>query len=84
MPPSATQRLRCVVALAASSLGAVQESGAEGEKRPQFVHTLNGSGLATPRVVIAIIEHYQQADGSVVVPDVLRPYLGGLEVITKA
>ncbi|MBI4297818.1 MAG: serine--tRNA ligase [Chloroflexi bacterium] len=49
--------------------------------RPQFVHTLNGSGLALPRVVIAILENYQQADGSVVVPQVLRPYMVGLEVI---
>ncbi|NWF71033.1 MAG: serine--tRNA ligase [Chloroflexi bacterium] len=51
-------------------------------KRPQFVHTLNGSGLATPRVIIAILENYQQADGSVRIPDVLRPYLGGAEVIS--
>ena len=50
--------------------------------RPQFVHTLNGSGLALPRVMIAIMENYQQADGSVVVPEVLRPYMGGLERIT--
>ena len=57
---------------------------AEGEKKPQYVHTLNGSGLATPRVIIAILENYQQADGSVIVPDVLRPYLGGLEVIEQA
>jgi len=49
--------------------------------RPQFVHTLNGSGLALPRVMIAIIENYQQADGSIVVPEVLRPYMGGVEVI---
>lgn len=57
---------------------------AKDQKRPQYVHTLNGSGLATPRVMIAIMENYQQADGSIVVPDVLRPYLGGLEVIGKA
>ena len=44
--------------------------------RPQFVHTLNGSGLALPRVVIAILENYQQPDGSVVVPEELRPYTG--------
>lgn len=56
----------------------------EGSKKAQFVHTLNGSGLATPRVMIAILENYQQADGSVVIPEVLRPYLGGAEVITKA
>jgi seryl-tRNA synthetase len=53
-------------------------------KKTQFVHTLNGSGLATPRVLIAILENYQQADGSVVIPDVLRPYLGGAEVIRKS
>jgi len=47
--------------------------------KPEFVHTLNGSGLALPRVMIAVLENYQQADGSVIVPDVLRPYMGGLE-----
>jgi seryl-tRNA synthetase len=45
------------------------------------VHTLNGSGLALPRVLIAVLETYQQEDGSVVVPDALRPYLGGEEVL---
>lgn len=45
--------------------------------RPEYVHTLNGSGLALPRVLIAVIENYQQADGSLVVPEVLRPYMGG-------
>jgi seryl-tRNA synthetase len=49
--------------------------------RPEYVHTLNGSGLALPRVVIAIMENYQQADGSIVVPEVLRPYMGGINVI---
>ena len=44
--------------------------------RPEFVHTLNGSGLALPRVIIALLENYQQPDGSVVVPEVLRPYTG--------
>ena len=53
----------------------------EGGGRPQFVHTLNASGLALPRVMIAIIENNQQEDGSIVIPDVLRPYMGGLEVI---
>jgi seryl-tRNA synthetase len=48
---------------------------AEGGK-PRFVHTLNGSGLAFPRIIAAILEHYQNADGSVTVPEVLRPYLG--------
>jgi seryl-tRNA synthetase len=49
--------------------------------RPAFVHTLNGSGLALPRVMIAVMENYQQEDGKIVVPDVLRPYTGGMEVI---
>jgi seryl-tRNA synthetase len=52
----------------------------EGAK-PEYVYTLNGSGLALPRIVIAILENNQQADGSVVVPEVLRPYMGGMETI---
>ena len=51
--------------------------------KPRFVHTLNGSGLAVGRTVMAILENYQQEDGSVVIPEVLRPYMGGLEVIKK-
>jgi seryl-tRNA synthetase len=46
------------------------------EAKPQFVHTLNGSGLALPRVLIAIMENYQQADGSILIPEVLQPYVG--------
>jgi seryl-tRNA synthetase len=53
-----------------------------GKDKPRFVHTLNGSGLALPRTLIAVLENYQQADGSIVVPAALRPYLGGLERIT--
>ena len=49
--------------------------------KPRFVHTLNGSGLALPRVMIAVMENYQQADGSIAIPEVLRPYMGGLDVI---
>lgn len=49
--------------------------------KPEFVHTLNGSGLAIGRTVAALLENYQQADGSVVIPEVLRPYMGGKEVI---
>jgi seryl-tRNA synthetase len=48
-----------------------------GKDKPQMVHTLNGSGLALPRVVIAVLENYQRADGSVEIPEVLRPYMGG-------
>ncbi len=51
--------------------------------RPQFVHTLNGSGLALPRVMIAILENYQQADGSILVPEVLQPFVGQ-KVITSS
>lgn len=49
--------------------------------RPEYVNTLNGSGLALPRIVIAILENYQQADGTVVIPEVLLPYMGGMTVI---
>ncbi len=49
--------------------------------KPRFVHTLNGSGLALPRVMITIMENYQQADGSIVVPEVLRPWMRGIKII---
>jgi seryl-tRNA synthetase len=52
-----------------------------GGSKPEFVHTLNGSGLAVGRTWIAVLENYQQADGSVIVPEALRPYMRGLEVI---
>lgn len=54
---------------------------AEGGKGTRFVHTLNGSGIAVGRALIAVMENYQNADGSITVPEVLRPYLGGVEVI---
>lgn len=53
----------------------------EAGSKPEFVHTLNGSGLAVGRTVVAILENYQQEDGSVVIPEVLRPYMGGMEKI---
>ena len=49
--------------------------------KTEFVHALNGSGLGLPRTLIAVLENYQQADGSVVIPKVLRPYMNGLEII---
>jgi seryl-tRNA synthetase len=52
-----------------------------GEGSPEFVHTLNGSALAVGRTLVAVIENYQQPDGSIVVPEALRPYMGGLELI---
>jgi len=54
----------------------------EPKAKPQFLHTLNGSGLAIGRTLVAILENYQQADGSVVIPEVLRPYMGGMEQIS--
>lgn len=53
----------------------------QGAKKPELLHTLNGSGLAVGRTLVAVLENYQQADGSVVVPEVLRPYMGGVERI---
>jgi seryl-tRNA synthetase len=53
------------------------------KEKPRFVHTLNGSALAVGRTLVAILEQYQREDGSVVVPEALRPYMGGLEVIRK-
>ena len=52
-----------------------------GGGKPAFVHTLNGSGLAAGRTTAAILENFQQEDGSVIVPEVLRPYMGGIEKI---
>lgn len=54
----------------------------DAKSKPEFVHTLNGSGLAVGRTFAAILENYQQADGTIVVPEVLRPYMGGLEKIS--
>ena len=53
----------------------------EPNAKPEYVHTLNGSGLAIGRTVLALLENYQQADGGVVIPEVLRPYMGGKEII---
>jgi seryl-tRNA synthetase len=52
------------------------------QNKPELLHTLNGSGLAVGRTLVAVLENYQQADGSVVIPEVLRPYMGGLERLT--
>ncbi len=53
----------------------------EGEKKPQLVHTINGSGLAVGRTLVALLENYQNADGTVTIPEALRPYMGGIESI---
>ena len=73
-----------------SNVGDFQARRANVKYRPnegsklRFVHTLNGSGLALPRTLIAILENYQLADGSVVVPEVLRPWMGGVDVIRES
>ncbi|MGH7057032.1 MAG: serine--tRNA ligase, partial [Acetobacteraceae bacterium] len=54
----------------------------DGGGPPRFVHTLNGSGVAVGRALVALMENYQQADGSIVIPKVLWPYMGGLQRIT--
>ena len=54
------------------------------DKSPRYVHTLNGSGVAVGRAMVAVLENYQEADGSVTIPEALRPYLGGLTRITRA
>jgi seryl-tRNA synthetase len=61
----------------------IRYKAAGGKGKSEYVHTLNGSGLAVGRTWLAILENYQQADGSVVVPQALRPYMGGLERIEK-
>lgn len=55
----------------------------EGEKQTRFLHTLNGSGLAVGRTLVAVLENYQQADGSVIVPEALAPYMGGVTRLTS-
>ena len=73
-----------------SNIGSFQARRAGIRYRPEegkgteFVHTLNGSGLGLPRTLIAVLENYQQADGSIVIPEVLRPYMHGLDSIRKA
>jgi seryl-tRNA synthetase len=49
--------------------------------KPELLHTLNGSGLAIGRTLLAVLENYQQEDGSVIIPEVLRPYMGGTDVL---
>jgi len=53
-------------------------------RKPEYLHTLNGSGVAVGRALVAIVENYQQADGSIVVPEALQPYLGGMRVLAEA
>jgi seryl-tRNA synthetase len=60
-----------------------KDTAGKKDVKPEFVHTLNGSGLAVGRTFVAILEHYQQPDGSVIIPEVLRPYMGGMELIKK-
>jgi seryl-tRNA synthetase len=57
----------------------IKVRGSDG--KPHLVHTLDGSGLGIPRTLIAVMENYQQPDGSIVVPEVLRPWMGGIQII---
>lgn len=66
-----------------SRRGNMRYKPADGSK-PKYMHTLNGSGLATSRLMVTLLETYQQSDGSIVVPEVLRKYLGGIDKISKA
>jgi seryl-tRNA synthetase len=61
----------------------IRYKAAGGKSKNEFVHTINGSGLAVGRTWLAIVENYQQADGTVLIPEALRPYMGGLERITR-
>jgi len=54
-----------------------------GGAKPELVHTLNGSGLALPRVMIAVLENYQSADGTVTIPEILHPYMAGLTKLER-
>ena len=60
-----------------------RSTGGKKESKPDFVHTLNGSGLAVGRTLVAVLENYQQQDGSILIPDALRPYMGGMERIKR-
>ena len=55
-----------------------------GEKKTEFLHTLNGSGLAVGRTLVAVMENYQQEDGTIAVPAALQPYMGGLKTVGVA
>ena len=55
----------------------------EGDKKPQFLHMLNGTAIAVSRALISILENYQQKDGSILVPDVLKPYMGDISVVRR-
>lgn len=68
----------------ASSNGNQQTPKSKGKKVPtEFVHTLNATACAVPRMIVAIFENFQQEDGSVEIPEVLRPFMGGMTVIKR-
>ena len=83
----AGRRLSAIVNACASALDLqarrmTARCKAKGDKQTQFLHSLNGSGLAVGRTLIAVMENYQQADGSLAVPEPLQPYMGGIKVIS--
>jgi seryl-tRNA synthetase len=61
--------------------GGDQKKKKQKKPKPELCHSINGSGLAVGRALVAVLENYQRPDGSVVVPEVLRPYMGGLEIL---
>lgn len=65
-----------------SSSSSSPKKGKGSSAPTQFVHTLNATACAVPRMIVCLLENYQQEDGSVVIPEVLRPFMGGLQVIT--
>jgi seryl-tRNA synthetase len=75
------QEQAAAAAAAGSSKKGGKKKGGGSGGATAFCHTLNATACAVPRMIVAILENFQQEDGSVVVPEVLRPYLGGLEVI---
>ncbi len=79
-----TARSRPALSVVTSRRGACARYRVKDEKAPRFVHTLNGSGTAVGRCLIAVMENYLNEDGSVTVPEVLLPYMGGLTKIERS
>ena len=79
--PSRIVRYNLFPAVELQGQGAAATAGKNAAGKNELVHTLNGSGLAVGRALVAVLENHQQADGSIAIPAALRPYLGGLEVL---
>lgn len=66
-----------------TSAGPPKKGKKSSQAPPQFVHTLNATACAVPRMIVCLLENYQQQDGSVIIPEPLRPFMGGIELITS-